>query len=110
MAEIEQMLARREQIAAEITKAVDLLGALVRQEAELRDTLRRAGERDGSRTNPFETASTVMDALNSELVRVGISPRRADPRHRLVALVTDQDRRFRSHWETRAKVSNPTAA
>ena len=61
MADIEAMLARREQIAAEIVKAVDLLGVLVRQEIELQDTLRRAAERDGSRTNPFSTASTVMD-------------------------------------------------
>ena len=110
MADIEAMLARREQIAAEIVKAVDLLGVLVRQEIELQDTLRRAAERDGSRTNPFSTASTVMDALNSELVRVGVNPRRADPRHRLVALVTDQDRRFRNHWASRAQVAGKSAA
>ena len=75
MAEIEQVLARREQIAAEIVKAVDLLGVLVRQEIELQDTFRRAAEGDGSRTNPFSTASTVMDALNTELIRVGLNPR-----------------------------------
>ena len=110
MAEIEQMLARREQIAAETTKAVDLLGALVRQEVELQDTLRRAAERDGSRTNAFSTASTIMDAVNSELVRVGVNPRRADPRYRLVSLVLDQHRRFRNQAAVRAQVAGQSAA
>jgi hypothetical protein len=110
MAEIEQMLARRAEVANDIVKTIDLLGALVRQEIELQDTLRRAVERDGSRTNAFSTASTIMDAVNSELVRVGVNPRRADPRYRLVALITDQHRWYRSQWAARDQVSNPTAA
>jgi len=110
MAEIEQMLGRRAAVADEITRVIDKLGDLVRQEVELQDTLRRAAERDGSRTNPFSTASTVADAINSELTRAGISPRRADPRFRLSALVVDQHRRFRSQWETRAQVTGQSAA
>jgi hypothetical protein len=107
---LEQLLARREQIATEITETIDKLGDLVRQEIETQDTLRRAAERDGSRTNPFSTASTVADAINSELTRAGISPRRADPRFRLNSLVVDQNRRYRNQAAGRAQVTGQSAA
>jgi hypothetical protein len=110
MAEIERMLARRAAVADEITEVIGRLGTLLREEVELQDTLRRAAERDGSRTNPFSTASTVVDAINSELTRTGLSPRRADPRFRLSALVVDQNRRYRAQRETRAQVTGQSAA
>jgi hypothetical protein len=110
MADIEGLLARRAEVANDIVKTIDLLGALVRQQVEVEDQLRRAAERDGSRTNPFSTASTVADAINSELTRAGISPRRADPRFRLTALVDDQNRRYRSQWAVRAQAAGQAAA
>lgn len=110
MAEIEQMLARRAQVADEITRVIDKLGDLVRQEVELQDMLRRDAERAGVRANAFSTASTIMDGVNSELVRCGISPRRADPRYRLSALVVDQNRRYRAQRETREQVTGQSAA
>src|SRR5687768_12722209 len=92
----QELLARRAEVADEITETIDKLGVLVRQEVDLQDTLRRGAEQAGVRANPFSTASTVMDAVNSELTRAGLAPRRADPRFRLTALVIDQNRRFRS--------------
>jgi hypothetical protein len=106
----QDLLARRAAVADEITEVIGRLGTLLREEVELQDTLRRAAERDGSRTNPFSTASTVVDAINSELTRAGISPRRADPRFRLTALVDDQNRRYRSQWAVRAQAAGQAAA
>ena len=55
---------------------------LVRQEVELEETLRRSAERAGSKANAFSTSPTVMDAINSELTRAGLTLCRADPRMR----------------------------
>lgn len=110
MVETEQLLDRRAEIADEITQTIGRLGVLLRQEVEVTDQLRRIAEADGSRTNPFSTASTVVDAINSELTRAGLAPRRADPRFRLSALVVDQNRRYRAQRETRAQVSGQSAA
>jgi hypothetical protein len=106
----QELLERRAEVADEIVKTIDKLGELAAEERDLQDQLRRAAEHDGSRTNPFSTASTVMDAVNSELTRAGISPRRADPRFRLTALVVDQNRRYRAQRETRGQVRSPSAA
>ena len=110
MAEIEKLLTERAAVADEITEVIGRLGVLVRQEVELQDTLRRAAEADGSRTNPFSTAASVMDGINSELVRAGISPRRADPRFRLSALVADQQHRYRAQRQVQAQVADRSVA
>ena len=106
----QELLARRAAVANEITQTIDKLGELVAEERDLQDRLRRLGEAAGARANPFATASTVMDAVNSELTRAGISPRRSDPRFRLTALVTDQNRRYRSQREVRQQVVDQSAA
>jgi hypothetical protein len=104
------LLTRRERIADEITQTIGRLGVLMREELELRDQLRRAAEADGSRTNPFMTASSVMDAVNSELTRAGLNLRRADPSIRLVDLVERQQVRYRNQMTVRQLARGPSAA
>ena len=110
MAEIETLLTRRAEIAEEISETITRLGTLLRQELELRDQLRRAAEHDGSRTNPFETAVSIVDAVCGELTRAGLVPHRADARLRLSSLVRDQNSRYRSQKEVRAQVTGKSAA
>jgi hypothetical protein len=110
MVETETLLTRRAEIADEITQTIGRLGVLLRQEVEVTDQLRRVAEADGSRTNPFSTAVTTVDAINSELTRSGLAPRRADPRMRLTALVVDQHRRYASQRQVRDLVTGQSAA
>ena len=109
------LLDRRAAVAAEITKVIDTLGALAAEalaaeERDLQDRLRRLGEGAGVKANPFSTAVTVVDAICSELTRAGLSPRRADPRMRLTALVVDQHRRYASQRQVRDLVTGQSAA
>jgi hypothetical protein len=108
--EYQELLTRRAAVADEIVKTIDTLGELVAEERELQDRLRRLGEAAGVKATPFSTAVTVTDAINSELTRAGLSPRRADPRMRLTALVVDQNRRYRSQREVRQQVVDQSAA
>src|SRR3954463_16155169 len=95
MADVEAMLARRAEIADEITQTIGRLGVLWRQEVELQDQLRRAGEHAGVRANAFSTTPDLTDAICGVLTRVGLSLRRSDPRMRVSAVVDSQGRRFR---------------
>jgi hypothetical protein len=104
------LLDRRAEIAEEITQTIGRLGVLCRQEVELQDHLRRAAERAGSRANAFSTTPTVMDAINSELTRAGLSLCRADPRMWMTAVVETQNRRYRGQMAGREPVSSPSAA
>ena len=104
------LLDRRAEIAEEITQTIGRLGVLMRQEVELQDQLRRAAERAGSRANAFATTPTVLDAINSELTRAGLTLCRADPRMRLAAVVETQGRRFWGQMAGREPVSSPSAA
>ena len=108
--EYQELLARRAQVADAIVATIDKLGELVAEERELQDRLRRLGEAAGVKATPFSTAVTTVDAVNSELTRVGLSPRRADPRMRLSALVVDQNRRYRAQREVRQQVVDQSAA
>jgi hypothetical protein len=108
--EYQELLARRAQVADAIVATIDKLGELVAEERELQDRLRRLGEAAGMKATPFSTAVTTVDAVNSELTRVGLSPRRADPRMRLTALVVDQNRRYRAQREVRQQVAGQSAA
>jgi hypothetical protein len=108
--ELEQMLARREAVADEIAAVVGRLGTLLREEQELQEHLRRAAERDGATGNAFATALSFSDVLNGELVREGLSPRRADPRFRLADLVSGQHGRYRAQLAVRKQVGRPSAA
>jgi hypothetical protein len=107
--EYQELLARRAQVADAIVATIDKLGELVAEERELQDRLRRLGEAAGVKATPFSTAVTTVDAVNSELTRVGLSPRRADPRMRLTALVVDQNRRYRAQREVRQQVAGQSA-
>jgi hypothetical protein len=104
------LLDRRAEIAEEITQTIGRLGVLCRQEVELQDHLRRAAERAGSRANAFSTTPTVMDAINSELTRAGLSLCRADPRMRLNAVVETQNRRYRGQVAGREQIAGQSAA
>jgi hypothetical protein len=104
------LLARRATLADEIVATIDKLGELAAEERDLQERLRRLGEAAGVRANAFSTAATTMDAVNSELTRVGLSPRRSDPRMRLSSLIIDQNRRYRAQRETRAQVVDQSAA
>jgi hypothetical protein len=106
----QELIHRRAAVVDEITKVIDRLGDLVCQERDLQDRLRRLGEAAGVRANAFSTQLSVLDAINSELTRVGLSPRRSDPRLRLGALVTDQHRRYRGQREMRERVVGQSAA
>jgi hypothetical protein len=110
MADVEAMLARREQIGAEITEVVGRLGVLVREESEIEETLRRTAERAGSKANAFSTAPTALDAVCSELARAGINLRRSDPRMRLTAVVETQNHRYRGQMAGREPASGQSAA
>jgi hypothetical protein len=104
------LLDRRAAVAEEITQTIDKLGELVAEERQLEDRLRRLGKGAGVRANPFSTATTVVDAICSELTRAGLSSRRADPRMRLTALVVDQHRRYASQRQVRDLVTGQSAA
>ena len=86
------------------------MGELVAEERELQDRLRRLGEAAGVRANAFSTAATITDAVNSELTRSGLNPRRSDPRMRLTSLVRDQHRRYDAQRQTREQVTSQSAA
>jgi hypothetical protein len=109
--ELEQLLARREAVADEITAAIGRLGVLVREELELQDMLRRAAERDGSRTNAFSTSITVTDAICGELAAAGLNLHRGDRQVRLMPLIGSQHGRYRAQFAVRKQVAGrPTAA
>jgi hypothetical protein len=108
--ELEQLLARREAIADEITAVIGKLGVLVREEQELQDHLRRAAERDGSRTNAFATALTVSDAVCGELTAAGLVPRRGDPAVHLAPLIEGQHRKYRDQRAVRKQVAGRSVA
>jgi hypothetical protein len=86
------------------------LGVLVREELELQETLRRAAERAGSRANAFSTTPDITDALCGELTRAGLALRRADPRLRLSAVISDQNRWYRGQMANREPVAGQSAA
>jgi hypothetical protein len=108
--ECQELLTRRAEVAEEIVKTIDKLGELAAEERDLQDRLRRLGEAGGVKATPFSTTVTTVDAINSELTRAGLSPRRADPRMRLTALVVDQNRRYRAQREVRPQVAGQSAA
>lgn len=104
------LLDRRAEIADEISETITRLGSLMRQEVELRDQLRRIAERDGAKTNPFENAVSIADAICGELTRAGLVPHRADSRLRLRALVEGQHERYLRQADVRKQVRSPSAA
>jgi hypothetical protein len=104
------LLDRRAVVADEITALIGKLGVLVREEAELGAQLSRIQRAAGSCAAPFDTATTVMDAINSELTRAGLTLRRGDPSIRLGDLVDDQTRRYRSQMTGTPAAGTPTAA
>lgn len=106
----QELIHRRRAVVDEIVTTVEKLGELVTKERDLQERLRRLGEAAGVKANAFATQLSTMDALNSEMTRCGLSPRRADPRLRLGALVTDQHRRYRGQRETRELVVGKSAA
>ena len=106
----QELLDRRAAVADQIVATIDKLGALLAEERDIQDRLRRLGEAAGVKANPFSTASTVVDAVNSELTRVGLNPRRSDPRMRLTSLVRDQHRRYAAQREVRQQVTSQSAA
>jgi hypothetical protein len=106
----QELIHRRAAVADQIVDVIETLGQLVTEERDLQDRLRRLGEAAGVKANAFATQLSIADAINSELTRCGLSPRRADPRLRLVALVTDQHRRYRGQREMRERVVGQSAA
>jgi hypothetical protein len=106
----QELIHRRAAVADQIVDVIETLGQLVTEERDLQDRLRRLGEAAGVKANAFATQLSIADAINSELTRCGLSPRRADPRLRLGALVTDQHRRYRGQREMRERVVGQSAA
>jgi hypothetical protein len=106
----QELLDRRAAVADQIVATIDKLGTLVDEETELQDRLRRLAETAGVKANAFATQLSITDALNSELTRCKLSPRRADPRARLVSLVRDQHRRYDAQRQTRQQVVDQSAA
>jgi hypothetical protein len=112
MADVEQRLARRAQIADEMTTAIGRLGVLVREEKELATEIRRALGQAGISAQPFSTAPNVEEIINHELGRAGVEAWRvATPFGvRLTDLVDRQHRNVRELLATRVRASGPAAA
>ena len=98
MAELDQMLARREAIAEEMTAAIGRLGTLVREDKELADRIRRDLQAAGIKAEPLHTAPNLEEAINHEFGRQGIEAWRcARPfGPRLTELVDSQHTRTRA--------------
>jgi hypothetical protein len=108
--DIEALLAERENVADQIVQTIGRLGTLVRQQNELEESLRRAAERDGSRTNAFSTSITVTDAICGELTAAGLSLHRGDRQVRLMPLVAGQHGRYRAQAAVRKQVASRSVA
>jgi hypothetical protein len=108
------LLDRRAAVAEEMVQVIGRLGALAREEIELRTQLSRLQRAAGSVALPFSTQPTTMDAINSELTRAGLALNRADPSNRLNDLVHSQNARYRSQMMTvmsaRKQAGTPAAA
>jgi hypothetical protein len=104
MADVGQMLARREAIADEITQAIGRVGVLVREEKELSSEIRREIARSGITALPFSTTPDFEEIINHELGRAGVEAWRCaapwDPR--LSDLVGGQSRNVRGLLKTKA--------
>jgi hypothetical protein len=102
MAEIEKMLARREQIAAEMSDLIGRLAPLVAEEQELTSALRREMVRFGITAELFATQPNYAETICAELTAAGLRLHRADPRLRLASVVAEQHRRTRARLATKA--------
>ena len=72
MADVEAMLARREQIAEELVATIGRAGTLVREEKELAAQIRREIARSGITALPFGTQPDFETIINHELGRAGV--------------------------------------
>ena len=104
MADVEQMLAQREQIAEELVAAIGRAGTLVREEKELAAQIRREIARSGISALPFATQPDFEEIINHELGRAGIEAWRvATPFGvRLTDLTSAQNRTVRGLLKTKA--------
>ena len=104
MAEMEQMLARREQIAEKMVAAIGRLGTLVREEKELASEIRREIARSGITALPFATQPDFEEIINHELGRAGVEAWRcaAPFGPRLTDLTSAQNRTVRGLLKTKA--------
>ena len=104
MAEIEQLLVRREAVAAEMSDLIARLAPLVAEEQALTSDLRREMVRSGITAELFATQPNFAETICAELTRAGLRLHRADARLRLSSVVAEQHRR------TRAKLATVKAA
>jgi len=104
MADVEAMLARREQIAEELVATIGRAGTLVREEKELAAQIRREIARSGIAALPFSTQPDFEEIINHELGRAGIEAWRvATPfGPRLTDLTSAQNRNVRGLLKTKA--------
>jgi hypothetical protein len=104
MADVEQMLARREQIAEELVAAIGRADTLVREEKELAAQIRREIARSGITALPFGTQPDFETIINHELGRAGIEAWRcaAPFGPRLTDLTSAQNRNVRGLLKTKA--------
>jgi hypothetical protein len=79
MADIEPMLAERQDLADEIAVLAGRLGVILRREEELVEDLRRELRAAGLKAQPFLTQPNFREAICAELGRAGLHLHRADP-------------------------------
>ena len=104
MADVEQMLTRREAIADEVVAVIGRLGTLVREEKELSSEIRREIARSGITALPFSTTPDFEEIINHELGRAGVEAWRcaAPFGPRLTDLTSAQNRTVRGLLKTKA--------
>jgi|SRR5688500_11709088 hypothetical protein len=105
MADLEQLLARREAIADRIVSIIGTLGVAIREEAELRQDLRRVLRAAGVSAEPFNTALSVEAVVGEELCRAGVPSQRCGVSVRLADLVDRQNANARDLLATRIKAA-----
>jgi hypothetical protein len=100
MADVEPMLAERQDLADEIAALAGRLGVILRRE------LRAAG----ISAQPFLTQPDFREAICAELGKQGLHLHRADPRISLVAVVEGQHRGVRGLVACQQRLQGSAAA
>jgi hypothetical protein len=105
VADYQELLVRREALADRIVSIIGTLGVAIREEAELREDLRRVLRAAGVKAEPFNTALSVEAVVGEELCRAGVPSARCGVSVRLTDLVERQNRNARELLATTGRAA-----